>query len=110
MDAKVMKEMLEGTALQVTTVEIGELEQGINKVIPLNAPVKMIVVSGSLYPSLSTEYVAETFVQSGYFLYSKRKSDGCQHNRTRYYFELSHKLVWNPSAIIPLNSESGVVA
>ena len=67
MDAKVMKEMLEGTALQVTTVEIGELEQGINQVIPLNAPVKMIVVSGSLYPSLSTEYVAETFVQSGYF-------------------------------------------
>lgn len=67
MDAKVMKEMLEGTVLQVTTVEIGELEQGINKVIPLNAPVKMIVVSGSLYSSLSTEYVAETFVQSGYF-------------------------------------------
>ena len=67
MDAKVMKEMLEGTAPQVTTVEIGELEQGINEVIPLNAPVKMIVVSGSLYPSLSTEYVAETFVQSGYF-------------------------------------------
>ena len=44
------------------------------------------------------------------FLYSKRKSDDCQHNRTRYYFELSHKLVWNPSAIILLNSESGVVA
>lgn len=44
------------------------------------------------------------------FLYSKRKSDDCQHNRTRYYFELFHKLVWNPSAIILLNSESGVVA
>lgn len=65
MDAKVMKE-LEGTALQVTTVEIGELDTGISQVIPLNAPVKMIVVSGSLYSSL-TEYDAQTFVQSGYF-------------------------------------------
>lgn len=66
MDAKVMKEMLEGTALQVTTVEIGELGQGISKVIPLNAPVKMIVVSGSLHSSL-TNYDAQTFVQTGYF-------------------------------------------
>lgn len=44
------------------------------------------------------------------FSSSKRKSDACRNNRTRYYSELSHKLVWNPSSIIPLNSESGVVA
>ena len=44
------------------------------------------------------------------FLSSKRKSDACRNNRTRYYSALSHKLVWSPSAIIPLNSESGVVA
>lgn len=61
-----MKEMLEGTALQVTTVEIGELNTNNQELIPLNAPVKMVVVSGSLQPSL-TEYDAQTFVQTGYF-------------------------------------------
>lgn len=67
MDAKVMKEMLEGTALQVTTVEIGELNPRQQKSIPLNTRVKMIVVSGSLYPSSSAEYDAQIFVRTGYF-------------------------------------------
>lgn len=66
MDAKVMKEMLEGTALQVTTVEIGDLNVQQQKSIPLNAPVKMIVVSGSLDSSLSA-YDAQIFVRTGYF-------------------------------------------
>lgn len=66
MDAKVMKEMLEGNSVQVKSVEVGDMNPNSPKTIPLDAPIKMIVVNGSL-DSDKSEYSTTTLIKSGYF-------------------------------------------
>lgn len=63
MDAKVMKEMLEGNSVQVKLVEVGEIGHALSKTIPLDTPIKMIVVSVDTYAS---GHVAATFMKTGY--------------------------------------------
>lgn len=63
MNAKVIKEMLEGNSVQVKLVEVGEIGHALSKTIPLDAPIKMIVVSVDTF---AMGHAAATFMKSGY--------------------------------------------
>lgn len=75
MNAKVMKEMLGGNSVQVKLVEVGEIGQGLSKTIPLDTPIKMIVVSVN---SSSSDYVAAPFMKSGYVYHQSANILGVQ--------------------------------